>query len=470
MDFSIRNDYLALFETIVQNFQQEYDAAGIAVSIVDKHGNTLYETFSGYRDAEKKLPIDRDTIFGLASVTKSFTSLAIMQMAQKRILDLNDPISKYIPEFTNKNQDTVRIWHLLCHSGGFYPLPRITVPQVAQSLGLDEQQEGDFAYHDGLAQEGIRLVAKRLDSQTKEQGLNGRAGEYLSYCNDGFGLLSDIIRRHGGENSFAEYLNRHILAPLHMERSFCDFIRPSLDDNAAVLYKKQDGKMISHRDYHDNAFVLHGGGAMKSTIADMKKYLAMYLNLGKGLDGVRIVDEYSIREMVKPRQFYRSQNYYGYGLSTKHMDDLTIVEHGGSLPGVSSNISWSYELGIGIVVLCNTSGVPVGAIADAAMKLCNGKNPVNRRDTYTPCNWPDSVTASACGTYISGEGIVLELYKKEDGTAGLKTDGKEQNLIPVNSSEAIIRNKMTDGYLQLCQNEADGIFAVRYGGRMIPRA
>ena len=129
---------------------------------------------------------------------------------------MDDPISKYIPEFTNKNQDTVRIWHLMCHSGGFFPLPRIVVEEVAKALHLDETVEGDLAYSDKLAAEGVKLVAERLDEQTMEQGLNGRAGEYLSYCNDGFGLLSDIIRRHGGEASYADYLNKHILEPLGM--------------------------------------------------------------------------------------------------------------------------------------------------------------------------------------------------------------------------------------------------------------
>lgn len=133
---------VALLEQLIENVKKEYDACGIAVAVIDKKGETKYQKFFGYRDEEKKLPIDENTIFGLASVTKSFTSLAIMQMAEKGIINLYDPISKYIPEFTNKNQDTVRIWHLMCHSGGFFPLPRIVVEDVAKALNLDEEVEG----------------------------------------------------------------------------------------------------------------------------------------------------------------------------------------------------------------------------------------------------------------------------------------------------------------------------------------
>ena len=241
---------------LVEDIKKDHEASGIAVAIIDKSGKTQYEKFWGVRDLESGKEVNGDTIFGLASVTKSFTALSIMQLEEKGIIDLDAPISQYIPEFTNKNQSKkVTVRHLLSHAGGFFPLPRILVGNVAESLGLDEEKDGDFAYNDAVAQEGVKLVAERLDAQTKENGLNGQPGEYLSYCNDGFGLLSDIIRRYGGEPSYADYLVKHVLKPLGMERSFCDFVRPSKDENAATLYKKVDGVMRGSRDYHDNAFV-----------------------------------------------------------------------------------------------------------------------------------------------------------------------------------------------------------------------
>lgn len=66
------------------------------------------------------------------------------------------------------------------------------------------------------------------------------------------------MRRVGGENSFAEYVKKHILEPLHMERSSGEYVRPAADANAAILYKMKKGVMTSGRDYHDNAFSLGG--------------------------------------------------------------------------------------------------------------------------------------------------------------------------------------------------------------------
>ena len=189
-------------------------------AIIEADGTTVYQKFWGYADQDTKKELNEDTIFGLASVTKSFTALSIMQLAEKGLISLDDPITKYIPECTNKNQRTVTIRHLLSHAGGFFPLPRILVGNVAESLGLSEDKDGDFAYNEAVAVEGAKLVAKRLDDQTMDQGLNGWPGENFSYCNDGFGLLSEVIRRVGEEDSFAEYLTNHVLRPLGMERSF----------------------------------------------------------------------------------------------------------------------------------------------------------------------------------------------------------------------------------------------------------
>jgi len=462
---------LILAENMVEDIMREFEACGIAAAIIDGSGNTVYEKFWGVRDKESGKEVNGETIFGLASVTKSFTCLAIMQMEERGLISIDDPISKYIPEFTNKNQKgDVTVRHLMCHAGGFFPLPRIVVEQVAESLGLDESVVGDFAYNDELAQEGVRLVAERLDAQTWENGLNGRPGEYLSYCNDGFGLLSDIVRRHGGEPSFADYLVKNILKPLGMERSFCDFVRPSLDENAATLYKKVDGVMTGHRNYRDNAFVLNGGGAMKSTLNDLKKYLTMYLNQGKALDGTRILSPYRVREMCKPRQVYGGNGYYGYGLSIKKMDDLTIVEHGGALPGVSSNIAWSYEADAAVIILCNTSNVPVSLISNALMKVYNGKNPIEKRDTWQETPWSEETKQGAVGTYISGEGTTAELYLKEDGSMGVRDGGVEKELLTVSPYTAIVRNKYSDLFIRLISDEERGIYGMAYGSRLIPKS
>lgn len=458
----------ALFEELVKQIRIQGEAAGIAVAIIDKNGETQYEKYFGCRDTEKQLPIDGDTIFGLASVTKSFVALAIMQLYERGLLDLEDPVSKFIPEFTNKNQETVRIHHLLSHSGGFYPVHRTVVKEIAEKLGITEETAGDLGFSKELAEAGARQVAEQLDSLTKENGLIGRPGEYMSYCNDGFGLLSEIVRRIGGEASFAEYVKKNILMPLGMERSGCEYLKPRLEENAATLYKKQDGVMRGSRDYYDNAFVLGGAGAMKSTISDMKKILYMYLNRGKTPAGGRILSMEGVRAMCRPRMEYRPESWYCFGLATKKLDDVTVVEHGGSLPGVSSNLSWSYDAGCGVIVLCNTSDVPVSVIADAAMRMYHGRNPIDNRDCYQEEAWTEETKRAAIGHYVSIEDSAVDIFETEEGMK-IRVDGNEKNLIMVQENLGIVRGYVKDAYLTLFKDEDEKVFAIGFGGRMLPR-
>ncbi len=456
-------------ESLIREIMEYSDAKGMAVRIIDHTGKVQYENFFGYRNEETKEPVNEDTIFGLASVTKSFTALSIMMMAEDGIISLDDPISKHLPYYKDKNQKPVTIRHLLSHAGGYFPLPRILVEPVAESIGLKEGEEGDLAYNEKLAEEGGRLVAERLDSLTMEDGLNGVPGEYCSYCNDGFGLLSEIIRLKGDQPSFAEYVREHITKPLHMERSFCDFMRGAEDDNAAVLYRTEDGKLIADRDYHDNAFVLNGGGAMKSTLKDLTQYLCMYLNDGKGLDGTRIISEYAVREMAKPRMPFGRTETYGYGLYSRTVDQMHITGHGGSLPGVSSNIAFTKDNDCAVIVLCNTSDVPVAAVSEALLKMYHGTDPSLKKEEFREYPWSDEIRNQVCGTYSSGEGTNVVITTNENNELKLICDDKEKDFLMITPFTGIVRGKYSDTDVELIMNESRGLYAIRYGSRLIPK-
>lgn len=453
-------------EALVAQVMEDFSARGVAVGIVNAKGEIQYEQYFGYRDEENKLPINRDTIFGMASVTKSFTALSIMQMQMDGILSVDDPVSKYIPEFTNKNQDQpVKLWHLMCHSGGYFPLPRIVVDKTAQAMGIEDTLEEELIYRKDFADEGIRLVAERLDNQTR---FTGRPGQRMSYCNDGFGLLSDIVRRHSDCDSFAEYLDKHVLKPIGMDRSNTSFIRNTLDENAAVLYSFENGEWRADRDYQNDAFVLHGGGAMKSTLGDMMKYAVMYLNEGAAENGNRIVDRYSVQEMEKPRQFMKPGVYYGYGLETKQVGDRAVYEHGGSLPGVSSNFSFCPQEEVGIVVLCNTMDVSVAAIADGALRAYCGLDVSEERQEHGKREWSEEERKELAGTYVSGEGDAFEL-KDENGSLTMLVNGKAVELQAVYPYQGMVRKKYSDIYLTAIRDEKGHVFAGRYGSRIFPK-
>lgn len=459
-----------LFEELVKQVKRQYNAAGIAVAVIDDEGNTAYENFFGYRDVENQIPMDEDTIFGMASVTKSFVALSVMQLCEKGLMDLDDPVSKYIPEFTNKNQKTVRVRHFLNHSAGFYPTGRTQIKETAAEYGFKEEELGDLAFVTELADIGVKLVAEQLDEQVPGIGLSGAPGTYMSYCNDGFGLLGEMVRRVSGEKSFSDYVRKNILDELGMDRSGCEYLRPRLDSNSSNLYQVSNGELVGCRDFYNSGFVLSGAGAMRSTLADMKKVVGMYLNHGKTMDGECLLSWEGIQAMCRPSIEYRPESWYCMGLATKKLDDLTIVEHGGSQLGVSSNMSWSYDAGAGVIVLCNTSDVPVSAIADAAMRMYNGRNPVDMREMYQDNPWTEKTVKAAVGSYSTDEGqvqnSVVEIFV-EDGKVGLRADGKVQPFIMVNETVGLVRGFVKDGYVKLYKDGDGNVFAIGYGGRML---
>jgi CubicO group peptidase (beta-lactamase class C family) len=460
----ITSENRSRFERLVSEVMAEHRAMGAAVAIVNGAGETLYEQCFGYRDKNKQLPVTSETIFGLASVTKSFTCLSIMQLAEAGIIDVDRPVSSYLPEFTVPG---VTVAHLMSHSGGFFPQPRIQIRKVAEDMHLSQEKDGDFAYHVGLAETGAKLTAERLSAQTK---LIGRPGEYFSYCNDGYALLSAIVKEYGGERTFADYLNKHILQPLGMTRSGCDFLFPRKDENVTRLYKYKGEELLDTDDYCDNAFVLLGNGGMKSTLNDMKNYIYMYLNYGQTPSGSRIASSYTIREMTKPRMISGINSYYGYGLRMKPMDDLRIIEHGGGLTGVSSNMSFSYEADCGVMVLCNTSDAGAAIIADAAMKMARNREYVRGGDVvYSPVTWESEKLAAACGTYVSGEGAVVTIVK--NGEQLFFERGEERYAAtPINPYMLQVEVRSNKMLIKVYADDSGAVWGIGLGSRIVPKS
>ena len=453
------------FETLVGQIMEHYDAAGMAVAVIDDK-ETLYQQFFGYRDVEEQVELNENTIMGMASISKSFTALAIMQLAEKSVIDLDAPLTRYLPEFRNAHQpQQVKVYHLLSHAGGFLPQRRMLVEEVARELDIWQEGKVELGPHAGLAQRGTELVCQRLDAQTRH---TGKPGEYMSYSNDSYGLLSEIIRRYGGEDSFADYVEKHIFRPLEMHRSTALFIQPAQDPNCTKLYYHKEGKRQWCRDFYDNAFVLMGGGAVKSTLADMKQYLRMYLRGGVGPRGNRVLSEYGIREMGKPRQQYRFQEQYGYGLSVQQLDEITVIGHGGSMTGISTFFAWSPQLDVGVVVLCNTTGVPASLVAEEALRWFNGKPVPTPRTQWQDARWSDSQIQAACGMYHSDEGADIELFD-DGGKIGLRLAGQPKSCIAVYNDTILIPEAFEDKDVLLLADESRGVWGLRYGGRILSR-
>jgi len=222
--------------------------ASIAVS---KNNQLIYSQGFGYRDIDQKLPVTKDTIFGVASITKSFTALAIMHMHDQKQLSIEDPVVKYLPQFSLRGgtTDKVTISHLLSHTTGVPPLRR-----CVQLDGFDEHldylRSGDYEPF-------------------------AEPGDYFSYCNDTFLVLGAIIEKISGQ-SYRSYMTEKLLKPLGLTRSTYDVNRLKRLENVSIPYVYNKEKNHQKAVAWPKLGNYEVGGGIRSTAVDLITYGRLY--------------------------------------------------------------------------------------------------------------------------------------------------------------------------------------------------
>jgi D-alanyl-D-alanine-carboxypeptidase/D-alanyl-D-alanine-endopeptidase len=336
----------ALFE----NFWRDRGAPGLVFGVVIDGDLALVKGF-GEQDRDTHAPVTPDTVFRIASMTKSFTALAILQLRDEGKLSLEDPVAKWIPEFAAFDYPTrdtapIRIRTLLTHGAGF----------------PEDNPWGDRQ----LSTPDDTLTAwlkKGLPFSTPPD----TAYEYSNY---GFALLGRIVARCSGV-PYPEYIARHILQPLQMRAS-------TLEPESVPAALRATGYGRNGGQYQVIPSLPHGAfgsmGGMLVSARDLGRYVAFHLSAWPPRDDPESgpVRRSSVREMQHP---WRPQGFqagrtsaYGYGLGVSQTCQFhRIVSHGGGLPGFGSYMMWLPDYGVGVFVMANLTYTAGGAIAEQAL-------------------------------------------------------------------------------------------------------
>lgn len=462
-----RKDQIAAFESYVQKIMDAYEAPGLAVALAE-HGKVTYQQNFGTRDQAAGTAVDGQTIFGLASVTKSFTALAIMQLAEQGLLSLNDPVTRYLPEFKlaqGQPADAITIHHLITHTAGFPPLPALDYSIRANTTpDEDESAEKETNEHPS-----VNTMAELLDYiATGDYQMLGQAGEFFSYSNDCYGLLGEIIERVSGQ-PYTEYVQQHILQPLGMQRSMFTMQELLQFDNVTELYYRNGQDELIHSPNWQVAPPFTACGWLKSCADDLIKYAQMYANGGE-YAGQRLLSEQGVKQMQQVTLEFNQGRKYGYGLIVKQdYAGVTLVEHGGSLKGVSSNMGFAPEKGIAAIVLCNLTGVPVAKIWLALINLALGLPIEQHYVDYSPYSWTADMRESVMGEYSSGEGAEFQIEQDEAGELTVKAPVGTFKLQPIGPNRAIWRYKLAENEMRFLFDETGKAWAIHAGGRVIRR-
>ena len=349
-------------DRLMLGFAERSRVPGIAYGIV-VDGKLVHVGVSGLREVATRAPVDTSTVFRIASMTKSFTALAILQLRDAGKLALDDPAEKYVPELASLRYPTgdspkITIRHLLTHSEGF---PEDN-PWGDQQLAATDAE-----------------MAAMMRSGIPFSNAPGLAYEYSNY---GFAILGRIIANVSGM-PYARYVRERILVPLGMTVTTLEAASVPAQ-RLAHGYRRQDDAWLEEKQLPDGSFGAMGG--MLTSVSDLSRWVGLMLDAWPPRDGAETgpVKRSSVREMQQVARFsgatsVRDANTgavtlnaggYGYGLRVAQTCLFrSSVSHTGGLPGFGSLMRWLPDHGVGIVALGNLTYTSWTNPAEQALQI-----------------------------------------------------------------------------------------------------
>lgn len=304
---------------------------GIAVAIV-KGQEIIYLKGFGYASLRTKSPVTPQTIFDLASCSKSFTALAILTLWHNGLIDLDKPLVFYLPEFRLADEEAPS---------------QITVRQLLlQTSGLPGDISEPVSYHHG--NDAMKELVTAMAGIHPEHP----PGTVFEYANFNYNLLGALVERVSGE-SFEDFVQEHIFTPLNMENST---LRPEI----AARRDRADGhQLLLGRVVTRNIPIYRSAipaGWVMSSVEDMGKWLIANLNDGV-IDGKQVIPAELIETMhTTGVTFTKGDKEAGYGMgwfTGLTGDNETVFWHGGDTPNFLSEMILLPKEKLGIVMLAN---------------------------------------------------------------------------------------------------------------------
>ena len=434
----------------------------------------------GYRDREAKLPTTPRTMFGIASVTKSFTALAILRLEEHGRLRVSDPVARHLPELRIRGanpRQPIRIHHFLTHTSGLPPLPSIYYtsmrsvrrdppfdPRVARRVGIDP----DHAPLDSYEQ------LMRYLSETNYR-LLGPPGRFFSYSNEAFGLLGAIVERASG-GTFEGFLEEELLRPGGMSSTTFDtgilFRQPEVTTLYTPRWTGRRHSLVASDEWWEDAS-LRSAGALRTNALDLLRYLEIFLTGGR-IGRERILSSSSLRKMLRPHVPIRRGTHYGYGVEVvPDYHGTLLVRHSGGLKGVSSYIAAAPRRGVGAVVLSNADAAPVKPWVAAAMNLGLALPLATPFEELPRALRRPPRLGPYAGWFCSGEGIWAEIRSRGDHLRldfrGIETIDRKIVLRAAGDDEFVFRRNGRSDSVRFLRDASGRVFGAFVGWRILRR-
>ncbi len=396
--------------------------AGMAVSLRGPSG-VIFESGFGYRNREKSLAPDENTVFGIASMSKSMTALACCILHAEGKLCLDDPITKYFPDLhiPGAPDECVTLKTIAMHRAGLPPLP-----PLEWSIAMNSAEEDNDWYRHMVKTAPNKMETIAQVVAFLAQGnyrVLGAPGEFMSYSNDGYALLSYVVDMAAGI-TLEEFLEQRVFRPLGMQRSVldldCSEAKKLAGDNITSLFEMDYETGALYCD--DNWSVLppfRGCACVKSTASDMTRYYKMLADYGMW-EGKQVIPKEAVELMIGREFPLRKEPFYCLGLTKNLIAGMAICQHTGGLHGVSSMGGFT-ESGYSAAVLCNQGDVDAEQFLWVLYNFVLDLPLDTRHDWAVPTGETFSRPEMLCGDFLSEEGLPAHtVVTLEDGV--LKAD------------------------------------------------
>jgi CubicO group peptidase (beta-lactamase class C family) len=351
----------AAIDRYVESERQAMRVPGLAIGIVQSDRIVHLAGF-GQADPSGR-PVTSQTPFLTASLNKSFTALAVMQLVEAGMVDLDAPVQRYIPWFRVADPDAsarLTLRHLLNQTSGF--------PSFPASAGMVGGDMGEQAI-----ERGVRALA--------DVSLSRPVGSAYEYSNFNYFTLGMLVQAVSGQ-PYEEYLQQHVLGPLRMQRSYTSQAdaRPH---GLATGYRFWFGVPMPADLTFSRKFAPSGG--LISTTEDLAQYLVAQLNGGQ-YQGASVLSAAGIAEQHRPAiSTGSSEAYYGMGWEVGSLDGMPVVHHNGTLANAYADLMLLPNQKLGVVVLANATGLSVlerlDGVARGVASMLSGRQPAAVTET-----------------------------------------------------------------------------------------
>jgi len=365
------------------------DQPGVTL-LVAKDGKIIFKGASGLANLELNIPMKAEHILRIGSITKQFTAVAILMLQEKGKLNIQDNITKFIPDYPTDGKK-ITIEHLLTHTSGIQSYTEI--PGFMTNIRND------------------KTVEEMMDI-FKSKPMNFSPGERFQYNNSGYFLLGVIIERVSGM-TYADFIEKNIFQKLGMENSFYD-AENKLIPNRVTGYERENGEIINAP--YLSSTIPYAAGSLISTVEDLFKW-------NQAIHAQKLIKKESLQKALTSYKLNDGEKTdYGYGWGINNFFGEKVYQHSGGINGFISNAMYLPEQDIFVAAFSNGKGPQFLTNIIAAQLL--GKYPDVKKKSLTKEQMADYV-----GIYqVENSRQQRTIQIKDDHLTSIRTGGDKHNL------------------------------------------